>query len=153
MREIIGYDDVGADIVGEDDGVDTVSGGDGRKLLARNLPQSFVGIPATDIAASTTGQAISVPVLRNIRPDRLVIDRVHAASVNVVDIKIGTVSLNASGNPVPGDMFAPDAVGTSIRATETATPSVGITLTIANRTAVAVSKFSAGFIGPSTKPN
>lgn len=148
MTGIIGYED----IVGDDD-TDVVSGEGGRKLLAKNLPQSFVGIPTTTVAASTTGQSISVPVLRNIRPDRLVIDRVHAASTNVVDIKIGTVSLNASGNPVPGDMFAPDAVGTSIRATETATPSVGITLTVANRTAVAITGFSAGFIGPSTKPN
>lgn len=150
MGQIIGFDE----IVGDDDtGGGEVAGVGGQKLMAKSLPQSFVGIPATTIAASTTGQQIVVPVLRNIRPDRLVIDRVHAASVNVVDIRIGTISLNASGNPVPGDMFAPDAVGTSIRATETATPSVGITLTVANRTASAIAGFSAGFIGPSTKPN
>lgn len=150
MPDIVGYED----IVGDDDGdTQTVSGAGGAKLLARNLPQSFVGVPLTTIAASTTGQSIAVPVLRNVRPDRLVIDRVQAASLTVVDIRIGTVSLNASGNPVPADMFAPDAVGTSIRATETATPSVGLTLVIGNRTAGAITQFSAGFIGPSTKPN
>lgn len=149
--DIIGYED----IVGDDDGgdVSTISGGAGQRLLAKNLPQSFVGMPLTTIAASSTGTTIAVPVLRNIRPDRLVLDRVQAASLLVYDIKIGTVSLNASANPVPGDMFAPDAVGTSIRCTETATPSVGITLVLGNRTAVAVTTAAGGFIGPSTKPN
>lgn len=148
--DIIGYED----IVGDDDGgIDTVSGNQGQKLLAKNLPQSFVGIPPTVIIASSTGQSIAVPVLRNLRPDRLVLDRVQAASLLVYDIRIGTVSLNASANPVPGDMFSPDAVGTSMRCTETATPSVGITLILGNRTAVAVSPAVGGFIGPSTKPN
>jgi hypothetical protein len=149
MQEIVGYED----IVGEDDGNDVISGAQGQKLLAKNLPQSFVGVPLTTITASSTGQSIAVPVLRNIRPDRLVIDRVQAASALVYDIRIGTVSLNASSNPVPGDMFAPDAVGTSIRCTETATPSVGITIIIGNRTATAITSISCGFIGPSTKPN
>lgn len=150
MSEIVGWDD----IVGAEDGeTDVVAGVGGKLLDAKKLPQSFVGIPATTIAASATAQNIAVTVLRNIRPDRLVIDRAQALQVNVRDIRIGTVSLNASGNPVPGDMFAPDAVGTSIRATETATPSIGITLVIDNRTAGAIAGFSAGFVGPSTKPN
>jgi hypothetical protein len=147
--DIVGYED----IVGGDDGTDTVAGAGGSRLLARNLPQSFVGVPVTNIPASSTGVNIAVPVLRNIRPDRLVLDRVQAASALIYDIRIGTVSLNASANPVPGDMFAPDAVGTSIRATETATPSVGITLVVGNRTATAITSMAAGFIGPSTKPN
>ena len=149
MGEIIGYED----IVGDDGDTDTISGAGGKKLLARNLPQSFVGVPLTTIAASSTGTNIAVPVLRNLRPDRLVIDRVQAASALIYDIRIGTVSLNASANPVPGDMFSPDAVGTSIRCTETATPSVGITLVVGNRTATAITTMAAGFIGPSTKPN
>jgi hypothetical protein len=148
MEQIVGYED----IVGDDDEVSgTVSNGR-QRILAKNLPQSFVGIPTQTIGASAANVGIQVPVLRNIRPDRLVIDRVQAASLNVNNIAIGTISLNASANPVPADMFAPDAVGTSIRFLATASPSVGITLTVTNRTATAVTNFSAGFIGPSTDP-
>lgn len=147
MGNIIGYEDLD---VGDDD---VVSGVGGKKLLAKNLPQSFVGAPLTTITASSTGQSIAVPVLRNIRPDRIVLDRVQAASALVYDMRIGTVSLNASSSPVPGDMFAPDAVGTSIRCVETATPSVGITIVVGNRTAVAITSLTVGIIGPSTKPS
>lgn len=147
-RNIVGYEEI---VEGDDD--DMVAGANGQQLLAKKLPQSFVGVPLTTIPASSTGVSIAVPVLRNIRPDRWVFDRVQAASALVYDIKIGTVSLNASVNPVPGDMFAPDAVGTSMRSTETATPSVGITIVVGNRTATAITLFTAGVIGPSTKPN
>lgn len=147
MPNIIGYEELD---VGDDD---TVVGAGGRPLLAKNLPQSFAGMPLTTIAASSTGTSIALPVLRNLRPDRIVFDRVQAASALVYDVRIGTVSLNASSSPVPGDMFAPDAVGTSIRCVETATPSVGITLVIGNRTAVAITSMTAGVIGPSTKPS
>ncbi len=147
MPEIIGYDELD---VGDDD---TIQGAGGRKLIARNLPQSFIGAPLTTITASSTGQSIAMPVLRNLRPDRIVLDRVQAASALVYDLRIGTISLNASSNPVPGDMFAPDAVGTSIRCVETATPSVGITIVVGNRTAVAITSLAIGIIGPSTKPS
>src|SRR6185295_11349113 len=148
IMNIVGYED----ITGDDDGGE-VSGAGGQRLLAKNLPQSFVGAPLTTIGASSTGTPVAVPVLRNLRPDRFVLDRVQAASLLVYDIRIGTILLNASVNPVPGDMFAPDAVGTSICATETATLSVGISLVLGNRTATAVTSATAGFIGPSTSPS
>lgn len=152
MPQIVGYEDiVGADY--DPTAEDTVSGPGGQRLQAKDLPQSFIGAPLTTIGASSTGVQIAVPVLRNIRPDRWVFDRVQAASALVYDVKIGTVSLNASANPAPADMWSPDAVGTSMRCTETATPSVGITLTIGNRTATAITSFAAGCIGPSTKPS
>lgn len=129
----------------------TTAKAQGRPVFnAKMLPQSLVGVPPTNIPASSAGVIIQVNVQRSIRPDRLVIDRVVAASTNVNDIKVGTVSLNASVNPVPGDMFAPDAIDTSIRAVETAIPAVGIQLNIGNATATAFT-FRAGFIGPSMK--
>jgi hypothetical protein len=144
----MGYEIIGAeDIVG---GYEDEVGADGA-VDAKRLPQSFVGMPPTDIPISSPGLAIDVPVLRNIRPDRLVFDRVQAASALLYDMKVGTVSLNASRNPIPGDAFAPDAVGTAIRAVEVATPSVGINLVIGNRTATLITKMVAGIFGPSMR--
>ncbi len=152
MPTIVGYEDiVGSDYDPND--ANTMVGANGEVLNAAFLPQSFIGAPLTTIAASSTGTSIPVPVLRNIRPDRWFFDRVQAASALVYDVKIGTVSLNASTSPAPGDMYAPDAVGSNMRCTETATPSVGITLIIGNRTATAITAFTAGCIGPSTKPS
>lgn len=147
------YEIIGADIIGaQNDGYFDSVEGDERAVQASSLPQSFVGMPLTTIPASSTGESIDVPVLRNIRPDRLVFDRVQAASALLYDMKVGTVSLNASRSPVPGDAFAPDAIGTAIRAVEVATPSVGINLVIGNRTAVAITSMTAGIFGPSMKP-
>lgn len=157
--DIIGYDT----LVGDDDvsrliDAMTVSGDTapgavtprGRRAIdARRLPQSFVGVPLTTIPASSTGTIIAVPIQRQLRPDRFVLDRIQAAQALVYDIRVGTISLNASVNPIPGDAFAPDAVDTAIRAVVSATPAVGIQLSIGERTAVAITNFTAGFFGPS----
>jgi hypothetical protein len=150
--DIIGYQDyVGADDLGEflDSvrGADIIgkAGGGRRKVNAAQLPVSFVGVPVT--ALTVANLAIQVPIQRQIRPDRFVIDRVVAATVNVLDIKVGTVSLNASVNPVPGDCFAPDAMGTAIRAVVTATPAVGIQIVVAASTGTPTLR--AAFFGPS----
>lgn len=153
MPEIVGWDEVAGDeeeIVGADEG-GKGGGGKGKQLRAENLPQSIVGIPLTTIPASSTGVLIPVPIQRNIRPDRLCFDRVQAASALLYQMAIGTTNLLANGNPVPGDMFAPDSLCGRIRAAETATPSVGITLTVGNRTATAITAFTASIVGPSTK--
>jgi hypothetical protein len=141
MPEIIGWEDVGADIVGAD--------GDVRQ--AKNLPQSVVGSALATVPASGS-LTVAVPVARNIRPDRMYIDRVQAQSLVVNSMSIGTVNLFLSGNPVPADMFAPDAVGASFRALETATPSVPLQVVVSNKTTTAVDNFCVGIIGPSDKP-
>lgn len=150
--DIVGY----MDMVGADDvesilaavrGVDIVgaSGGRQRSTNAAKLPVSFVGIPRTTL--STTPQAIQVPIQRAIRPDRLVFDRTAAATLLVHDVKVGTISLNASINPIPGDAFSPDAMGTAIRAVVTATPAVGIQITLSVTTGTPV--VGGAFFGPS----
>lgn len=158
--DIIGYDT----LVGDDDvsrliDAFTVSGetvapgqlpGRGRRTVdARRLPQSFVGVPLSTIPASSTGTIVAVPIQRQLRPDRFVLDRIQAAQALVYDIRVGTISLNASVNPIPGDAFAPDAVDTAIRAVVSATPAVGIQLSIGERTGVAITNFTGGFFGPS----
>lgn len=162
---VVGYDD----LVGGDDDVDglvaAMSGmdivGDAaspggasavarpRRVDAKKLPQSFVGVPLTTIPAGSTGTTIQVNVQRQIRPDRFVMDRIQAAQALVYDIKVGTISLNASTQPIPGDAFAPDAVDTAIRAVVSAIPAVGIQINIGERTGVAISNFTAAFFGPS----
>lgn len=156
--DIVGYND----LVGDDDvsrliDAMTISGDapapaagvPRRKIDANRLPQSFVGVPLSAIPASSTGTIIAVPIQRQIRPDRFVIDRIQAAQALVYDIRVGTISLNASVNPIPGDAFSPDAVDTAIRAVVSAVPAVGIQLSIGERTGVAITNFSAGFFGPS----
>lgn len=151
MSDIIGYQDyVGADeidsILAAVRGTDIV-GKSGRKPTANaaQLPVSFVGIPRT--ALSTTPLAIQVPIQRAIRPDRLVFDRTAAATLLVHDVKVGTISLNASINPIPGDAFSPDAMGTAIRAVVTATPAVGIQITLSVTTGTPT--VGGAFFGPS----
>lgn len=155
--DIVGYDT----LVGDDDvsrliDAMTISGdtgpaaGRGRRTVnARQLPMSFVGVPLSAIPASSTGTIVAVPIQRQLRPDRFVLDRIQAAQALVYDIRVGTISLNASVNPIPGDAFAPDAVDTAIRAVVSATPAVGIQLSIGERTGVAITNFTGGFFGPS----
>ncbi len=152
-NDIVGYDDlVGADDM--DSILNAVRGNDivgasarsGRqKVSASSLPISFVGLPITTLSTAIVN--IQVPIQRAIRPDRLVIERVGGPTINIYDIKVGTVSLNASVNPVPADCFAPDAMGTALRAVVTAVPAVGIQLTV-NATA-ATPVLRGAFFGPS----
>lgn len=140
----VGWEDVGADIIGED-----IVGREGAKL-ARNLPQSIVGSALATVPASGS-LTVPVPVARNIRPDRMFVDRVQAADLVVNSMSIGTVNLFLSGNPVPADMFAPDANGSNFRALETATPSVPLQVVVSNKTTTPVANFCVGIIGPSDK--
>jgi hypothetical protein len=71
---------------------------------------------------------------------------VEAATIDILDIKVGTISLNASVNPVPADCFAPDAMGTALRAVVTATPAVGLQVTAKG---TAATSLRAAFFGPS----
>lgn len=147
MNTYIGADDIVGDEMGYELGAAARarrSGGKGQ-VNAKDLPISFVGIPVTTLATTLT--TIQVPIQRNIRPDRLVIDRVAAATINIQDVKIGTISLNASVNPIPADAFAPDAIGTAIRAVTVATPAVGIQVQAFATTGTPVLR--GAFFGPS----
>jgi len=132
--EITGWGEVGAD-----------------DLQASQLPQNFAATVPVTIAASATGTVVELVPLRVIRPDRIVVDRVQAASLTLDDVKIGTVSLNASTGKIAMDAFSPDAQGTAMRCTQTASPSLHIFFTVSNKTATAVTNFSIGIIGPSAQ--
>jgi hypothetical protein len=140
MAQIVGYDDNygGGEVAGDMDQVD-----------ASKLPQNFAATVPQTLAASAVGVLIQLQPLRVIRPDRIVFDRVQAAAVLVNDIKIGTTSLNASNGSIPADAFAPDAQGTSMRATMTASQNLAIWFNVTNKTAAAITNFAIGVIGPS----
>lgn len=131
-------------------------GGALRVIDAKGLPRSFVGLPTTEVAAPGS-EEIQVDVQREMRPDRFVIGPLAAiVGINarrVRDIRVGTVSLNASPNPVPAEVFARDSVGTSIRATMTATPAIGIQVFVEQAAGPEVEWDVEGtFFGPSAKP-
>lgn len=136
-----------AEIIGDWGGGFNV--GADEELRANQLPQNFAATVPVDIAASAAGTQLELTPLRVIRPDRIVVDRTAAASLTLDDVKIGTISLNASTGKIPMDAFAPDAVDTSMRCTVTASPSLHIFFTVSNKTTAIVPKFSIGIIGPS----
>lgn len=152
MSQIVGLDpyQVGYGEGFQDESIVGADDGRGGALNAKQLPQSFAGSIPFSLAISGASQLVAIKVLRNIRPDRVVIDRVQAAGVLIADIKIGTVSLNASNGQMPGDAFAPDAVGTSMRSAMTANPSLDINFFVVNKTAGALALFAIGVIGPSS---
>ena len=142
MAQIIG--DYGYQVGG-----DQIVGGADHGFQAKDLPLSFAGSVLATIAASAVAQLVPIQLLRTFRPDRFVVDRVQAASLSLADVKIGTVSLNASTGVVPLDAFSPDGTDITLRPVVTGTPALAINCFITNRTAVAVTVFSIGAIGPS----
>lgn len=124
--------------MGADDDVDNIlnalSGGDAEEAL----PRGFAGITPTSIAAAATTD-VSCPLYAFMRLQRLVLN--SAALVDlcyVVDIKIGTISLNVGTQPAPAAAFARDAVGTNLEAAVWASPSVAPTIRLFNNTGGAI---------------
>lgn len=128
-------------------------------LQASTLPKSFVGVPPTIISAGDT-ESIQVDVQREIRPDRFVVGGYRETQTlelyalrRIRDIRVGTVSLNASENPVPAEIFSHGTVGISIRATMTAVPSIGIQVIATNTDSEGTWTLRGGFFGPSASPD
>lgn len=125
----------------------------GSQVDAATLPMNFAASVPQTIAASAANVVLEVKLLRVLRPDRIVFDRVQAASLLVNDVKIGTTSLNASNGAAQADVFAPDANGTAMRATVTGSPQLSIFVTVSNKTATAVANCTVTVIGPSMDGN
>lgn len=149
MRNIIGLDAIANQF-----GSPEVAGESlGGNLQADQLPRGFVGMPTQSLPALTTRE-IQVDVQREMRPDRFVVGPQGAfaganhLNLQLLDIKVGTVSLNASRNPVPMELFGPLTTGISIRATMTAVPAIGIQVIVRNIDAVAAFAFGGVFFGP-----
>jgi hypothetical protein len=122
---------------------------------ARSLPQSFVGLPYTAAAAVANARVtLNCKVFRDIRPDRFVTTPTAMNNWFIRDIRVGTTSLNASTNPIPARCFSFLSFGNRLRATVTATPSVGITIDAWSQVAASAENFLCGaFFGPSRFPS
>lgn len=139
----------------------------GGTFQAKDLPRSIAGIgqvgPFTEAGQV---EIVQVSVQREFRPDRLVLTPYRVTgdgsdqldidwAYSVLDIRVGTISLNASPNPIAAECFAQQAVGTSIRSPVTATPSIGIQLHLRRDSAVAEGDdcvVLGTFYGPSAAP-
>lgn len=122
---------------------------------ARNLPQSFVGLPYTAAPAlALTRVSIQCQIFRDVRPDRLVVGQGGLNDWMIRDVRVATTSLNASPNPIPGIAFANLSFGCRLRATVTATPSVGITIdAFSLATGPNTDDLCGAFFGPSRFPS
>lgn len=112
-----------------------------------NLPVGFAGLTPTSIAAAATTD-VPFPLNAYIKVRRLVLGAAACVDLSrVIDLKVGTISLNVGTQGVPCVAFARDAVGTAIDAAVWATPSVPPVLRIQNATAAAI-VYEGGVIGP-----
>lgn len=118
----------------------------GAEYQADTLPSSFAGIPKTTIANGAANFGVECKVLKNFRPDRLILSAA-AQALDVYDVKISTTSINVSPNPVPGNIFSPDSVNVRFRCEITATPALPVNLYVGNDTGAAVT-LKGAFCGP-----
>jgi hypothetical protein len=107
------------------------------------LQRLAAGIPRSSIAAAGTYDA-QITNSEPFRPDRIVLNTA-AQALDVTNVRIGTKSLNVTSNPISGNCFAEDAVGTQLQG-YTAQPGVGFVISFANNTAGAITT-SGGVFG------
>lgn len=108
------------------------------------LQRVAAGIPQSSLAAAAQA-IVSIVVSEEFRPDRIVLSDA-ATALDVLDVSIGTKSLNVSSDPISGACFAKDAVGTYLSG-YTAKPGVGFKIRFENNTAGAV-VIAGGVFGP-----
>lgn len=108
-----------------------------------NLRKVFVGIPLTSMATLTSSD-ITCSVLEPFRLDQPVLSAA-AQALHVNNIRTGTKPLNVSPNPISGNAFSEQALG-SVLSGYTAQPGTGITLSVYNSTGGTV-VCSGGFFG------
>jgi hypothetical protein len=115
-----------------------------RKQNSNTIQKIFAGLPRQSIAAAGSAD-LTINVSDPFRPDRIVLSTA-AQALDVTNVKIGTKSLNVTSNPISGNCFSEDAVGTGIQG-YTAQPGVGFVISLTNNTAGAITT-GGGVFGP-----
>jgi hypothetical protein len=141
------------DIVGaydEEVGADGDAGSP-QQIQAKSLPIHYAGAGPNTVPASSS-VTFTFNLNMALRPDRLVIPEAVAPSVVVNSINIGAISLNASADPAPGDMFRHHSNG-RLRGAVSGSPSVPIKCTLTNITTVAMPNTYLGLQGPCKRVN
>jgi hypothetical protein len=142
------FDIVGAydEEVGADDAGNTPA-----QVQAKSLPIHFAGAGPNTIGASGSS-TFTFNLNMALRPDKFVIPEAVAPSVVVNSINIGAISLNASADPAPGDMFRHHSTG-RLRGAVSGSPSVPIKATLTNTTTTAIAAVYLGLQGPCKRVN
>jgi hypothetical protein len=145
------YDIVGGsddDAASAYDAVSGEGGGGGgpQQVRADRLPRHYAGAGPVTIPASGTA-VFTFNLNVQLRPDQPVIPDAIAPSVAVPNINVGAISLNASSDPAPGDMFRHNSTG-SLRGAVSGSPSVPVKMTLLNLTTAALTGVYLGLKGP-----
>lgn len=110
----------------------------------QNIQRIVAGLPSQSVAAGAAAD-LQVTVAEPFRPDRIILS-VASQALNVTNVKIGTKSLNVTSNPISGNCFAHDAVGSFLQG-YTAQPGVGFVVSVSNPTIAAIIT-GGGVFGP-----
>jgi hypothetical protein len=108
------------------------------------LQRIFAGVPRQAVAAGASAD-LQVTVSEPFRPDRIVLSTA-AQALDVTNVRIGTKSLNVTSNPLSGNCFSEQAVGTHLQG-YTAQAGVGFVISVQNNTAGSITT-GGGVIGP-----
>lgn len=108
------------------------------------LQYLIAGIPRQSVAAAASAD-LQVTTSETFRPDRLILSTA-AQALDVTNIKIGTKTINVTSNPISGNCFSEQAVGSVIRGW-TAQSGVGFLISVTNNTVAAITS-GGGVFGP-----
>jgi hypothetical protein len=141
------------DIVGAYDQEIGAGGGDEgpQQIEAKRLPIHYAGAGPLAIPASASA-TFTFNLNMALRPDHFVIPDAVAPSVVVNSINIGAISLNASADPAPGDMFRHNSTG-RLRGAVSGSPSVPIKASLLNLTSAIIPNVYLGLQGPAKRVN
>lgn len=103
-----------------------------RQSMSGNIQRIMAGLPRQAITAGSSAE-LQVNTSEPFRPERLVLSTA-AQALDVLNIRIGTKSLNVTSNPISGNCFSEQAIGTHVVG-YTAQAGVGFVVSAQNNTA------------------
>jgi hypothetical protein len=111
------------------------AGGQRVQMSGGQLQRILAGVPRQSVAAAASAD-LSIVVSEAFRPERIVLSTA-AQALDVTNVRIGTKSLNVTSNPISGNVFSEQAIGTHVIG-YTAQPGVGFVVSVTNNTVAAI---------------
>jgi len=126
-------------------GVEIAGRGDPRVSQSQGqIRRIAAGLPRQAVAAGASAD-LTVSVSEPFKPEKLILSTA-AQALDVTNIKIGTKSLNVTSNPIPGNAFSEQAIGTTLNG-YTAQAGVGFVVSVTNNTGASITT-GGGAFGP-----